>query len=205
MTYLGGSVAALATDRNAWHSRADQAWGSSRTWNSGSSFEAELSAMTSDRDIWHSRADNAWGSSRTWASGESWEQAYNRVMPASDTLLSNTQAHNTTGAATGLQQLTLNRSGIWDISIVLSGTYVQNAQGGPFLRVHVTGLASQDYQQRHDCSAEDVNGEFSFGFHVSGQYSSGQSIALQLDSWLLTLNSTGVISAHFVPTPAYPH
>src|SRR5215831_10201689 len=88
MTYLAGSVSSLVTDRNTWHSRADQAWGSSRVWNSGSSFETDLAAMTADRNNWQSssntwqgRANQAWGTSRVWNSGESWEAAYNRVLP----------------------------------------------------------------------------------------------------------------------------
>jgi hypothetical protein len=68
MTYLAGSVGSLITDRNTWHSRADQAWGTSRVWNSGSSFE-------SDSLTWHGRADQAWGGARVWSSGESFESA----------------------------------------------------------------------------------------------------------------------------------
>jgi hypothetical protein len=68
-------------DSAMWHGRADQAWGTSRAWNSGSSFEADLAAMTADRNTWKNRADQAWGPTRVWNSGESWEAAYNRVLP----------------------------------------------------------------------------------------------------------------------------
>jgi hypothetical protein len=34
------ALAAMTTDRNTWKSRADQAWGASRVWNNGESWEA---------------------------------------------------------------------------------------------------------------------------------------------------------------------
>jgi len=89
MTYLAASVSALVVDRNNWHTssdtwqgRANNAWGSSRVWNSGTSFESALATMTADRDSWQSqsstwqgRANNAWGASRVWNSGTSFESA----------------------------------------------------------------------------------------------------------------------------------
>jgi len=44
MTYLAGSVTSLVTDRNTWHSRADQAWGASGIWNSGQSYQVDRNA-----------------------------------------------------------------------------------------------------------------------------------------------------------------
>ena len=52
MTYMGGSVSALVTDRNTWQARANAAWGRSGTWNSGDSWQTELTAMTASRDAW---------------------------------------------------------------------------------------------------------------------------------------------------------
>lgn len=89
MTYLGGSAAALAADRNTWMSRAHTAWGPSRSWGVGTSWEGlynqsqtDLANMTASRNAWQTNANNAWGPSRVYGSGESWEAAYNRVLPA---------------------------------------------------------------------------------------------------------------------------
>lgn len=70
MTYMAGSISSLVLDRNTWHTRADNAWGASRVWNTGVSFE-------SDAATWHTRADQAWGDSRTWNSGTSFESDRN--------------------------------------------------------------------------------------------------------------------------------
>ena len=59
MTYAASSA-------GLWVNRANTAWGASRQYNVGSSFE-------SDSATWHSRADQAWGASRVWSSGTSFE------------------------------------------------------------------------------------------------------------------------------------
>lgn len=56
-----------------WVTRANNAWGTSRQYNVGSSFESDLAAMTTDRNTWQGRANNAWGDSRVWSSGTSFE------------------------------------------------------------------------------------------------------------------------------------
>lgn len=111
----------MVVDRNTWQGRAHTAWGASRSWNSGASFEAQawsggalnvgslwsdlytqsqaaLTTMTTDRNTWQGRANTAWGASRSWSSGTSfeaqawtggalnsgelWSTAYARVLPA---------------------------------------------------------------------------------------------------------------------------
>jgi hypothetical protein len=142
VTYLASSAGALIVDRNTWHGHADQAWGTSRVWNSGSSFETDLANMTTDRNTWHSRADSAWGSSRVWSSGESWEAAYNRVLPpASQVLLAGGPWGNSTDTGVGyitLGSLSLDRSGYWTVWFdANANTFAGNARN--YWRVYVGG------------------------------------------------------------------
>ncbi len=69
MTYLLSAANAAAT----WKGRADQAWGTSRSWPNGSSFETDLANMTTDRNTWQGRANQSWGASRNWNNGVSFE------------------------------------------------------------------------------------------------------------------------------------
>ena len=94
MTYLASAAQYLAT----WIGRANQAWGTSRVWNSGSSFEADLAAMTANRDFWanqsatwQARADSAWGPNRVWNNGTSWEAYYNAEVAAYNDMVSQMQ------------------------------------------------------------------------------------------------------------------
>jgi hypothetical protein len=73
VTYLATGAQVLWNQVQTWTGRANQAWGTSRVWNTGSSFEADLGAMTTDRNTWQSRANSAWGVSRVWNSGSSFE------------------------------------------------------------------------------------------------------------------------------------
>lgn len=70
MTYLGASAAALATDRNTWHTRADQAWGDSRVWNNAISFEADRNYWKNtvahgDADVWNTRYNAGYAQATT--------------------------------------------------------------------------------------------------------------------------------------------
>ena len=73
MTYLATGAKVLWDQVQLWTGRANQAWGTSRVWNTGSSFETDLAGMTSQRDTWYSRANQAWGTSRVWGQGSSFE------------------------------------------------------------------------------------------------------------------------------------
>lgn len=64
MTYVLSSA-------GLWVNRANTAWGASRQYNVGSSFEQ-------DSATWHSRADTAYASG-TWGSGPTWQANANQV------------------------------------------------------------------------------------------------------------------------------
>lgn len=205
MTYLASSAGALITDRNTWHTRADQAWGASRVWNSGSSFE-------SDSATWHSRADQAWGASRAWNSGESWEQGYNRVLPAGSGVtpvsVSNSSGGGSfSGGSLSFPGVTLNRVGRWVVIaqfIINSGSHPTNdAQPNAALllngsttvnipNIDIAGNVSRTttYQIAGLVTANAVTDTIVFNISpapADGSYASS------------------AITAYFVPTPTYPH
>jgi hypothetical protein len=95
MTNLGGSIAAIWALVVLWTGRANNAWGASRVWNSGTSFEsayttevglynasqASLASVTADRDTWQARANAAWGDSGVWSSGTSFQNQRPTASP----------------------------------------------------------------------------------------------------------------------------
>lgn len=87
MTFLATAGAYLYSQVSLWTGRANNAWGSSRVWNQGSSFETDLGNMTTDRNNWQANANYVYGASRVYGSGESWEAAYNRVLPPASPLV----------------------------------------------------------------------------------------------------------------------
>jgi len=235
MTYMAGSIGLLVTDRNTWHSRADQAWGATRVWNSGSSFETDSSTWHSRADqawgasrvwnsgssfetdsaTWHSRADSAWGTSRVWNSGESWEAAYNRVLPPAapgDHLsASGTFNRNATVWQPG-PSLTLDRTGYWVIvagSNCIDPTNGNNDHNG--LQLLIGG--SLVYSGGTDIPSNQNNWSPWGGMRASapvqyGSWNSGTVITTNGqagDNNNNARNSTIYLDAFFCSTQTYPH
>jgi len=98
VTYLASASQYLAT----WINRANQAWGGSRQWNIGPSFEA-------DATMWHGRADQAydggaWGSGNLWSADAHndpnvWTNRYNEGYAAGVASRPSTSAQSTTAWA----------------------------------------------------------------------------------------------------------
>lgn len=185
VTYMGGSVALLATDRNAWHARADSAWGSSRVWNSGSSFET-------DSATWHGRADQAWGSSRAWSSGESWEAAYTRVLPPASAihLAANGNCNADGVYHNPVATLTLDRTGYWTL-VWRAGQGATGMDGyvGGALTVQSSGTPTAGTLGAVDGpTLRNVGTQVTIAINASGGGF-----------------RTGYIDAYFQPTQANPH
>jgi hypothetical protein len=86
---VSASLAAMTTDRNTWQGRANNAWGPTRVWNSGSSYETLYNDMSSQKSTWESRANQAWGPNRVWNNGSSWEALYNDMVVQRDAWITN--------------------------------------------------------------------------------------------------------------------
>jgi len=214
MTYMGGTVAALVADRNAWHTRANQAWGTSRVWNSGSSFETDLAAMTADRNAWQAssntwqgRANQAWGPSRNWSSGESWEAAYNRVLPAgsgaSPVILDVTSGFTESNANSSYKQFfawTIPTTGYWSIHLEYS---YDNGAGQSDLYTRWQGpdgslTVDTPYVWTSRTGVLQANYTLAWGAGGIVRY---QARSTNGGPYLARHGCT----ATFVPTPTYPH
>lgn len=227
MTYLGGSVSKLVIDRNTWHSRADQAWGTSRVWGSGSSFEQDSatwharadqawgasrvwnsgSSFEQDSATWHARADQAWGPSRVWGSGESWEAAYNRVLPPAAVVhLAAQVGYGTQGndgwANNWQLSLTADRSGQW---LVVGRASRSTYNSGVMLSVGSTAPggsqgAFHGLDQGQANTSNGLAGDFWQGFLSAGQ-------VVQAKAYMATGFSGGTLymDMYFIPTQANAH
>jgi hypothetical protein len=211
MTYLGGSAATLIADRNLWNTRADQAWGTSRDWSIGSSFEADLGIMTTDRNTWHTRADQAWGASRVWSSGESWEAAYNRVLPRGFTQsvftvggqggagasnfvgLVLTPSSDPLGVWVGSNTVRL-RAGYW--SVRLSGRF--NGSGTARFRILQSGANARTTQAGPDATNPgDCQETFALGGNADYTFQMAADGAV-------SLVAGGTVVVTFIPTETNP-
>lgn len=203
MTYLASAAQYLVT----WIGRANQAWGTSRSWNIGSSFETDLVAMTADRNTWHGRADQAWGRSRTWSSGESWEGEALRVAPPVSVVHLAAQAGYGTqgfdGWATNWQvSLTADRAGQW---LVVGRASRSSYNSGVQLNVGSTAPggslgAFHGLDQGQANTSNGLAGDFWQGFLSAGQ-------VVQAKAYMATLFSGGTLylDMYFIPTQAYAH
>jgi len=204
MTYLAGSVSSLVTDRNTWHSRADSAWGTTRIWSSGSSFETDLANMTTDRNNWQANANSAWGASRVYGSGESWEAAYNRVLPpAAVTHLAASIAipNGGDGFSTGiLTSVTINITGQW---VLVGRADVHGPASGIQLFRNGGQIGGGGYYWHLDSSGAVV-GSPQAGCFVQMACNSGDTIGVRPATASFGGGSV-YVDAWFIPVQANPH
>lgn len=199
MTYLGASAAALATDRNTWQSRANQAWGASRVWNSGTSWESQAAANDAARATWQGRADQAWGASRVWSSGESWEQAYNRVLPPAAPITLSAAGGPNTGASGTMCSITVNRAGYWYFSF--AGSWTGNSSDGPN-SVTIVGHGGSGTANGDAAGSGNAGWNLGCCDTVPRLLSNGAVVSV---NWTLGGGQiAGTLYAMFVPTQAYP-
>jgi hypothetical protein len=202
MTYLASSAGALITDRNTWHTRADTAYGASRVWSSGSSFETDLTNMTNDRNYWKTTVahddPNVW--TNRYNAGVS---AANAALPAAYQLTAVVNSNSYTTTETTLRTITVNRTGYWWAACSLI-----NADGGTVanctarLRMAGTQIAVVTF-------FNFVNGGAGSGLVSTSTpvlVSNGQTIILtaQQSSGSVPSVSSALLVAGFVPTPSYP-
>lgn len=120
MTYLASAASTLYSAVQLWTGRANNAWGTSRSWSVGASFE-------SDAATWQSRANTAytggvWGSGVTWSSQANYYYGASRVWGSGNSfetdLANMTADRNNWQSASGTWQSRANTS--WGPSRVWS-------------------------------------------------------------------------------------
>jgi hypothetical protein len=203
MTYLLSSAGALITDRNTWHTRSDQAWGSSRVWNSGSSFETDSANNAASSTTWQGRANNAWGTSRVWNSGESWEQAYTRVLPPAVAVVRTNTNAGVSGSTSGtLCSLTTDRAGYWMCSF--KGAWSGNASDGPVTTtLTLAGVGAVDAQTGDAAGSGNSSWPMSLTDVTPRNVGSGATVTVTYSLAGGTLS--GTLYAVFVPTAGAAH
>ena len=207
MTYLATAAQYLTT----WIGRANQAWGTSRTWNTGNSFETDLGTMTTDRNNWQSssntwqgRANNAWGTSRVWNSGESWESAYTRVLPPASVVHLGASAaipNGLDGFSTGvLAAVTISITGQW---VLVGRADVHGPASGVQLFRNGGQIGGGGYFWHLD-SAGAVVGSPQAGCVVQMACTAGDTIGVKPATGSFGGGSC-YTDAYFIPVQSNPH
>lgn len=224
MTFLASSAAALYSQITLWTGRANNAWGASRVWSSGSSFETDLANMTTDRNNWQTNANNAWGASRVYNSGESWEAAYNRVLPPS--AVQEFQAPLTGSySGGGARQISFAAASVNSLGATHGGNYIALPKAGYYvITVYLTGDNTSGNTSDHTTTtlSHSVQGQLntitaplgrdaggvSGGAHFTGLLSAGNvtlAVGTSFDNFNFSTNPAGQITIVFVPTQSNPH
>lgn len=198
---LFGSLSWALSQRALWLGRANNAWGISRAWNSGTSFET-------DSATWQGRANTAYDSG-VWGSGNTWQADYTATVPAGsgatpeETTLSLAAGGPSGGAVWTGSSWSVTRTGhyvaTWSFSpnstnspsgqVVLLIRKAGVQQGSAFTTAAPTGLqSSYNGWAEFDANAGDVMDLF-----CSSQTGSNGSA------------SAGTLKYIYIPTPTHPH
>lgn len=233
MTFLASTATNLWNQVQTWTGRANNAWGSSRVWNSGSSFETDLGNMTTDRNAWQGRANSAWGASRVWNSGSSFETDLGNMT--ADRNAWQGRANSAWGASRVWNsgeswEAAYNRvlpAGLTGYSAASSGSFTGQIAA---LTVGITGQYLVAWNNA--CSTSGSYGWVNFTLNVAGAnvatniptavnnqvtsygggywqgtISAGQQVKLSASQAgsSTSSNQGGSLVAYFIPTPTYPH
>ena len=221
MSFLGGSVAFLWGLVNTWTGRANNAWGSSRVWNSGASWESaynsEVTAyngMVADRNTWQANANGAWGASGVYGSGESWQAAYNRVLPPAGVVhlsASSPVSGGSDGWTGNLVDIATDRDGQWlVIAHALAGGVAAGARIANGSGTIISGTGADPFQDGtngyfwHLDTSGAVNSNPAAvglwrGFASAGTHFYAQAATSTPGGGTLWLD------LYFIPTQANPH
>jgi len=231
MTYLAGSVQSLVADRNTWHSRADSAWGATRVWSNGTSFEAQAwtggaygngqlwsDAAHNDPNVWTNRYNTGYSDGNAAGYTAGYNQAtIDKQPPASVVYL------QASGGITGSSnqynfaaQLQPDRAGYW---VALGFMRGAPEFTGVQLRVNGAIVAATDtpgWQGGFSAGASQPPGG-AFGSVNSGQPKAGCYWAgLLATSDVVSVygkesknsgnqGTTCWVMLYFVPVQGYPH
>jgi len=190
------------TTSNSWQNAANQSWGPSRVYNSGSSWEALYNDMVNQRNTWINNANSAWGASRSYGSGESWEAAYNRVLPPSGPVFSSANGSFTGSYAVVLDTVT-DRSGYW--VAWFRGSW-SNAPGVGASNFELWIGGSLVDSAQPDVGGSDDSGHSAVGLSYTGTtLSAGTHIQVRGNHGGPGDSASGTLYILFVPTQSFPH
>jgi hypothetical protein len=221
VTFLASSAAMLFGQITTWTARANQAWGASRVWNSGQSFEVDRNAAYDG---------GSWGVGNLWSADchndpNVWTNRYNAgvadgrtaYQPAADTSYS--VAPPARGFTDNSQEVTVGT-----FQVGPAGTYLVwgsvgfNAGNNSMmanLRVYTSPDNATWTQQTTAAPGTGINSGTQTQTHVND---GGVKVTMPAGGWVqfrifvfgssgntVNSNGSGLLRAQFVPTPANPH
>lgn len=214
MTFLASSATALFAQITLWTGRANQAWGTSRVWNSGSSFETDLAAMTASRNTWQTNANNAWGPSRVYNSGASFETQLAAQVAQYNALLAGLNSPDGEGTValswpslpvgsgdTTTITLTIPRNGHYVVGAYVDGQVAMNSFGAGVDAILTGIIAATKTSNGWSNTGSPL---FHQGWVQHGDYTAGQTLSAHLHcAFINGGNASGLLYAHFVPNATY--
>jgi hypothetical protein len=231
VTYLGGSLAGMTADRNLWNDRADQAYGRSRDWGNGLSWESEFNTsqanlatmttnynnMVAERDAWITNYNNMLASRDYWQHTVAhndpnvWDNRYNSGYNAGTAAILNglnSPDDWYSGQITfntsnqGMNLLyTIPKTGHWMVSVTLEFGGYCDHSAGGQDLI-IGGSAGVSYNRNFD-AMEGSSGTVQYNYTTHGTYGAGGQILVQASQWAMHGNYIATCWVHFCPTAQY--
>lgn len=192
---LFGSLSWALAQRALWISRANNAWGSSRVWNSGSSFETDAANNLAQYNSEVTAFNNL-------------QNGLNNPDGLSSAAISTDFTGGTGGGADhdfATFTLTLPRSGHYVLGFYATGVH-HNVGFGVAIRCVTTGSATGWGGQTLQNSSFSNSGDASlaFGYYTHADCSAGQTVSVDVrGDFVATGSLAGTIYAHFVPDASH--
>lgn len=190
---LFSSLGWALAQRALWTSRANNAWGSSRVWNSGSSFETDaannLAQYNSEVTAFNNLQNGLNNPEGLTTASMSWPDLSGHGSSSDFNF--------------GTFTLTLPRSGHFLIGYAASGSHT-NAGFGTAVRFVVGGTAGLSDTRGASNWTNSGSSNFAGGYLADGNFTSGQTVTVALHGDFLNAGSaSGTIYAHFVPDASH--
>lgn len=175
----------MVVDRDLWHGRADNAWGASRVWNSGESWEAAYNRVLPPA-TGESFVGNA--SCSLGSAGGSATATY-------------TTSSNDLSATNNSSSVTVPKTGIYEVFIALTGAN-NTGNSGDTCTVTLSGNVHGTLDSRGFA----IGTQKSFGWtRYRGTLNAGETVSVTAATNWDAFSMTGLLVITFVPTQTYPH
>jgi hypothetical protein len=206
MTYLFSGAAFLWTQVSLWAGRANSAWGGSRVWGSGSSFETDSTNNFNSYQTWLAAAHSDLGVyTNRYNAGYGQGQADQRnALPAAYQLTPTINATSWATSETTLMTITVNRSGYWWAACTM-GIFAGGGGSQVTTRLRMSGTQVASVTVGNPPGQYQSSGLLAPSAPVF--MTSGQTIIMTAQNDAGTQNSEGFrtnLLAGFVPTPGNP-
>lgn len=180
---------ASASDATLWHGRADQAWGTSRVWSSGESWEAAYTRVL---------PAGSGSTARRYTAGFTSVTANNALIPFSATLAESNWGSGTT--------ITCPQTGYYEVTFVFTTPSTGNQDDVFTFETNRNGAGQGQKRVRAIAGVGNSNSN-SYVYVERGVVNQGttyQIVVSCTDNGRAT-GTNGQAYITFIPTPTYPH